>query len=813
MKQESYKHVVIGGGVIGLSTAYHLARHGCTEVLLLEQNELASGTSWHAAGIVGPLRATMNLTHIAKYALTLIPELEQETGQQTGYKQTGGFWLAESEDRLIELKRIKAMGDMNGLHARFFDSAAVRERFPLLNVSDVVGALWVDEDGQVNPYDLCMAYAKGARTRGVEIREQARVQRVDIVDGAVRGVVLEDETYVRCDTVINCAGLWARDLGEQNGVCIPLQAVEHMYVVTEPIPDLPKPCPLVRDMKGALYIKEDAGRLVIGTFESNARLWDWRSVDPDRSFLELPENWDHLEPMLQAAQHRIPCLDDTGLQHFMNGPESFTPDTKQVMGESPQVRNYFVAAGLNSLGIMSSPGVGKAMATWVVDGTPGTDLWEVDVARFDPVYADTAFLKARTQEAVANQLDMHWPFKQYKSGRNVKQSALYPAHVNAGAVFGATAGWERPLWFAHDEVETELVNSYGAQNWWPYAKREARMTADAVALYELSPFSKILIEGADALPFLQRMCCSDMDVDPGRVVYTLMLNAHGGIETELTVTRLSESAYCMVSAAATRYKDLAWLNRHVSEGEAVTITDHTEQQAVIGVMGPASRDLLKGLTASDVSKQAFAFATSQAIEVASCPLRAVRVSFVGELGFELYVDADRAASVYRALSDAGQAYGLIHAGLFSMEGCRLEKGYHHWGHDIGPQDTPLHAGLGFTVNYDKSSAFLGQEALLRQRETGVDRRLLLFQVEAEEPLLLHDEPIFRGRERVGLTTSGGLGFRTDLALCFGMVTKPDGMTLNELRSEAFEIELAGKRYAMAALSDPPYDPQGIRLRG
>lgn len=804
--------MVIGGGVIGLSTAYHLAKFGAQEVLLLEQNELASGTSWHAAGIVGPLRATKNLTQLAQYALSLFPELEQETGQHTGYRRTGGFWLAEDEQRLTELKRIKAMGDMSGLDTRLVCNDEVKARLPVLEVSDLRGALWVEEDGQVNPYDLCMAYAKGARARGVEIREHSRVDGFGVTSGAVHDVVLADGQRIRCAAVINCAGLWARHLGELAGVSIPLQAVEHMYAVTEPIADLPRPCPFARDMKNALYIKEDAGRLVIGTFESNALLWDWRSVPADRSFLQLPENWDHLEPMLQAVQRRVPCLAQIGLQHFMNGPESFTPDTKQVMGQAPEVKNYFVAAGMNSLGIMSSAGVGKAMAEWMLAGKPPIDLWEVDIARFDPMCSTSGFLRSRTQEAVANQMDMHWPFKQFKTGRNLRQSPLYPLHQELGAVFGSAAGWERPLWFARNSDEAELVNSYAEQNWWPCAEREARNLQQNVALFELSPFTKILAEGEDATAFLQRVATADIDVVPGRVVYTLMLNPAGGIESELTVTRLTENSYLMVSASATRRKDMAWLCRHLAPHESVTLTDRTDEQSVFGVMGPRARELLQNLTSARLEKDSFPFATSQRMEIGAYPVRASRVSFVGELGWEIYADHSDVKKVYQVVAEAGRRYGLGHAGLFCMDACRLEKGFHHWGHDIGPEDTPFEAGLDFAVDWDKPVSFIGRDALLRHLEHGVRRRLLLFQVHADDRLLLHDEPILREGKCVGRTTSGGIGFRTGLSLSFGMVSRSDDLACDDFQTAHYEIELAGDRFPMTVLAKSPYDPKGSRMR-
>ena len=805
--------VIVGGGAIGLSVAYHLGKLGCRDVLLLERNELTSGTSWHAAGIVGPLRASRNMTQLAIYATKLLGALEQETEQSTGYRQTGGFWLAQNQDRLTELRRIGAMGELNGLDVRMLTPDQIADKLPLLRTDDLAGALWVTEDGQANPVDLCMAYAKGARMAGVRIREHTGVAEIEVRNGAVHGVVLDDGSRVRCRALVNCAGVWSRRVARMAGLALPVQAAEHMYVVTEPVPELPLPFPIVRDLEGGVYIKADAGKLVLGGFEPHAKAWDIDSVSPKASFLMLPEDYDQFEPFLLAGLKRLPRLETVGIQTFMNGPEGFTPDTKQAMGEMPGVRGYFVAAGFNSIGIMSSAGVGKAMAEWVVDGQAPMDLWEVDVARFEPHSATRGFLHARLDEVVHNQLDMHWPFKQMRTGRDICRSPLHQSWAERGAVFGATAGWERPLWFAATPEEAELRYSYGAQCWWPAAEREAKTVMESVALFELSPFTKILIEGPDAELFLQRLCANDLAVVPGRTVYTPLLNQRGGIEADVTVTRLGETRYWLVSGAATRVKDLAWIKRHIAEDERVVASDMTSAYGVIGVMGPKSRDLLARLSTSDLSPEGFPFGWSREIDLGMALVRATRVSFVGELGWELTMPVEFAHHVHQALCQAGADFGLGHAGLFCLDSCRMEKGYRHWGHDIGQDDSPLQAGLGFTVAFDRKADFIGRDALLRQREAGLGRRLMLFRVQGERPLLLHDEPIYRDGEMVGHSTSGGLGFRSGLALSFAYVPQVAGESRADLLASRYEIAVAGERFAMTALDQPPYDPRGTRLRG
>ncbi len=796
--------VIIGGGVIGLSCAYHLAKLGAGDVILLERHQLTSGTSWHAAGIIGPLRASMNLTKLAVYATELLPAIEAETGQATGYKQTGGFWLAQTEERMCELRRIADIGDMAGLTPEILSPGEIGSRLGLLNTSDITGGMWVAEDGQANPVDVCMAYAKGARDHGARLHEGVSVASVHTHAGAVHSVETSDGHTIRCGKVINCAGAWAHALALKSGVTVPLQAVEHMYVVTEPIEGLPQPFPILRDMEGRIYIKEDAGKLVLGGFEADAKIWHPDSAGPDAPFLELPEDWDQFGPFMEAGLNRIPTLSKSGIQHFMVGPESFTPDTKQVMGEAPECQNYYVAAGFNSIGIISSAGVGKVMAEWVTDGAAPIDLSDLDIARFEPHHNTSHFLEARVQEAVASQFEMHWPYKQMKTGRDLKRTPFHDAFAARGAVFGAPTGWERPLFFAPGET---LHYSYGAQGWWPHAEAEVKAMSTHAALLELSPFGKFNVEGRDATAFLQRLCAANVDRPEGQIVYTPMLNARGGMEADLTVTRLSETSFMVVSGAATRRKDLTWMRRAVRTGEDVAVSDITEERAVLGLMGPAARDVLAGLTGDDLSNEAFPLATSRQIQLGHTHVRAARLSYVGELGWELYIRAAEAAQVMKLLAAAD----LPALGLFAIDSCRMEKGYRHWGHDLGPEDTPLEAGLGFTVAWEKPGGFTGLEALQRQKSEGVERRILLFEA-GPAPLLLHEEPVLRGGEYVGRTTSGARGFRTGTNLCFANVAVPRGEPLSETLNAAYEIIVAGERHPLTPLAKPPFDASGERLK-
>lgn len=791
--------LIIGGGAVGLSLAYHLTQRGETDVLLLERNQLTSGTSWHAAGIVGPLRATAAATRLAMYAGELFPRLERETGLATGYRKTGGYWLARDEARMDELHRIAALGRHFGLTPAVVAGGEVS--VPGLDTSGIIGALRVEEDANVNPVDLCMAYAKAARAVGAVIREGVAVADLLITGGRVKGVRLADGSEIHADRVALCAGAWSKRLADRAGVALPLQAVEHMYVVTEPMLHLPHPYPVIRDLDRGIYVKGDAGKLVIGGFEPFAKCWNPHGPEGDRPFLEFGEDWDQFAPFMEAALALIPSLEKTGIQHFMNGPESFTVDSRPLIGQTNEIDGLFVAAGMNSVGVMSSAGIGRVLADWIVDGAAPDDLWGVDVARVDPLTAADAHVRTRMEEAVADVFALHWPFKQPKAGRDLRRSALHDRWAKAGAVFGLTAGCERGLWYAESPAERDLPYSVGEQPWQDIVHREAAAMAEGAALIDLSPFGKFDIAGPGALAALQWMAAGNVDVEEGRAVYAPLLNARGGIEADVTITRLGPDHFRLTSGAATRWRDLAWIRRNAS-GE-MTIGDVTENEVVIGVMGGGSRQLLSSLSKDDW--QDFPFSTARDVTVAGIQSRATRVSFVGELGWELSIPAAKGGPVFDALI----ANGARPLGHYALDGCRIEKGFRHWGHDLGPEITPLEAGLGFTIDWDKD--FLGKAALERQKAEGLTRRLVLFQLTGA-PLVLHDEPIWEAGRVVGLTTSGARGARTRKTLALGLIGVAPGETLATTATRSFEIEIAGRRYPAKALERPPFDPKGERMR-
>lgn len=798
--------IIIGGGVIGLSLAYHLAKKGAENILLLERNQMTSGTTWHAAGIVGPLRSTFNMTKLAAKALQTFPELERETGLATGYVQTSGYWIARRAERMDELYRIHAMAEFTGMTPEMLSGEEVAERVPGISAEGIHGALALKEDGQVNPVDLTMAYAKGARSRGVEIREGISVASLIQEGGRVTGVELADGTRIHANQVALCAGAWSKKLADEAGVVLPQHSVKHMYVVTEPIEGFPKPFPVFRDMETHVYMKGDAGKLLVGWFEMDAKSWDPYGAEGDRPFLEMEDDWEQAEPFIEAALRMYPGLENAGIQHFLNGPESFTADSRPLVGETPELQGLFVATGLNSVGIMSSAGVGDVLADWMIDGEAPSDLWDIDILRSDPLQSDHAYMEEKMREAVGNNFAMHWPFKQPISGRNLRLSPLHQRLDQAGAVWGVGGAWERTRWFAQDEVEMNLPYSVGQQSWQYVADREAQNMAADVALIDLSMFTKINVSGPDALALLQWVSTAHVDVDEGRAVYTTWLNQRGGVEADLTVTRLGPDRFRVTSGAGTRRKDLHWLQKQARiKGFDVTLQDVTESEAVIGVMGPRSRALLQDL--SDDNWLDFDFSTARRVTVAGIECNATRISFVGELGWEISIPATQAPVLFDALRAKGA--GLL--GIHAFDGCRIEKGFKHWGHDLGPDISPLEAGIGFAVNWAKGD-FMGRSALAKQKLDGLTRRQLLLEVEGEA-LLLHDEPVWEGGKRVGLTSSGARGPRTGKNLCFANVAITPGEILAETRSRSFEIEVADRRYKARPLTRVPYDPDNGKMKG
>ena len=801
--------LVIGGGIIGCSVAYHLTRRGITDVTVIEQGSLTGGTTWHAAGLVSQLKASHSLTRLATYSARLFEELEEETGQATGYRTPGSISVAADEERWEEILRGASMATTCDVETEVIDLDRAKELWPLLNTEDLVGALHIPRDGQTSPVDTTLALAKGAKARGARIIEGIAVERLVVANGKVVGVETE-QGPIETETVVLASGMWTRHLAATAGVNVPLQACEHFYIVTEPIAGVERGMPTLRDPGGYTYFKEETGKIMAGFFEPRGKVWNLAGIPRDFTFGTLPEDWDHVGPVFERAIHRVPALGECGLQLFFNGPEAFTPDGVYHLGMAPEVDGCFIAAGFNSVGLQSAGGVGWVLADWIIDGHPPMDLAAVDIRRTFPFQGDPDYLEERIPESLGLLYAMHWPFRQYESARNQRLSPLHDRIQAAGAVFGEVAGWERPNWFARNGQERTYEYSYGKQNWFEASGVECRAVRNAVGFFDQSCFVKFRIEGPDALAALNEICANDVDVPVGKAVYTQWCNERGGIEADLTVTRISESEFFVVTAAASGTRDKAWLRRGCRQHD-VTITDVTDELSMFGVMGPNSRALLSALTPADLSNAAFPFGTAQDIAVAGHDVRALRMTYVGELGWELYVPWAEAPSLYDAIVAAGGDHGLRHAGYHAMNTLRLEAGYRHWGHDITDEDTPLEAGLGFAVGWDKPS-FTGRDALVAQRELPRTKRLIQFRLEDPDRLLIHDEPIYRNGDLVGRTSSGMWSYVEDRCLAMGYLTHPDGVTKDWLDAGTFEIEVATTRIPATASIRSFYDPVNQRVR-
>ena len=804
--------VIIGGGVSGCSVAYHLAKLGWTDIVLLERKQLTCGTTWHAAGLVGQLRGSKNMTRLAKYSADLYVRLEEETGVATGMRQVGSISVALTEERKHEIYRQASLARAFDVDVREISPREVKEMYPHLNVSDVIGAVHLPLDGQCDPANIAMALAKGARQRGAKVIEGVKVTDVSTKDGRrVTGVTWqqgEETGTIESDIVINCAGMWARQVGEQSGVNVPLHACEHFYLITEPIPGLTR-LPVLRVPDECAYYKEDAGKMMLGAFEPVAKPWGMDGISEDFCFDQLPEDMDHFEPILEMGVNRLPMLGSAGIHTFFCGPESFTPDDRYYLGEAPELSGYWVAAGYNSVGIVSSGGAGMALAQWINDGEPPFDLWEVDIRRAQPFQKNRLYLKERVSETLGLLYADHFPYRQVTTARGVRRSPIHEHLKARGAVFGEVAGWERANWFARQGQEREYKYSWWRQNWFDNNREEHLAVRNNVGLFDMTSFGKIRVEGRDALSFLQRLCANDLDVAPGRITYTQMLNERGGIESDLTVTRLSETAFFLVVPGATLQRDLAWLRKHLGD-EFVVITDVTAAESVLCLMGPNARKLIEKVSPNDFSNEHHPFGTFREIEIGMGLARAHRVTYVGELGWELYVSADQTAHVFEAIEAAGADAGLKLCGLHTLDSCRIEKAFRHFGHDITDEDHVLEAGLGFAVKAGKGD-FLGRDAVLRKKEAGLTRRLVQFRLRNPEPLLFHNEAIVRNGEIVGTVTSGNYGHHLGGAVGLGYVPC-EGQSAADVLGSSYEIEIAGERFAADASLQPMYDPKAERVR-
>jgi sarcosine dehydrogenase len=807
----SCRTIIVGGGIIGCSVAYHLAKRD-REVLLLERHQLTSGSTWHAAGLVGQLRTNANITRLLGYSVELYGRLEAETGYATGWKRNGGLRLACTPDRWTEVKRQATTARSFGLEVNLLAPAEAQALWPPMAIDDLVGAAFLPSDGQASPSDICQALAKGARMAGAQLVEGVRVTDFVVERGCLRAVVTDRGT-IACETAVLCCGLWTRALAARAGVNVPLVPVKHQYVVTERISGITSGLPTLRDPDRLTYYKEEVGGLVMGGYEPNPVPWPG-AVPDDFAFRLLGDDWEHFEPIMQLALGRVPALAGAGIKQMIHGLESFTPDGNWIIGEAPELRSLFIGAGFNAFGIASAGGAGMALAEWVADGEPPFDLWPVDLRRFGRNHQDTRWVRTRTLEAYAKHYAIAWPFEEYRSGRPLRRSPLYDRLKARGAVFGEKLGFERPNWFA-DTARGETAEdrySFDRPAWFEAVGREHRTCRQAAVVFDQTSFGKALLVGRDAERALGWIAANDVARPVGRVVYTQMLNANGGIECDLTITRLAEDRYYIVTGTGFATHDFSWIRRSIPGGFDATLVDVTSANAVLSVMGPRSREILQSLAEDDLSNEAIPFAHAREIRLAGAPVLAIRITYVGELGFELHIPVEFALSIYDALCEAGRAIGLADAGYRAIESLRLEKGYRAWGSDIGPDHSPLVAGLGWAVKLRSTTPFAGRDALERQAAAPLPRLFAGFTVDNPTVVLLGRETIYRDGERVGWLTSGGYGYTIGRPIGYGYVRRDEGVDRDFVLSGSYELEIAMERVPAQVMLEPPLDPAGTRVR-
>ena len=804
--------VIIGGGVIGTSIAYHLTQLGWKDIVLLERKQLTSGTTWHAAGLLTTLRDTDAQTRLAKYTQDLYRRLEGETGQATGLINCGSIQLAMSDDKAHEMRRGCAMARCFGVENQEISAADVKAIWPLADVSNVQAAFHFPHDGRVNPADVTQALARGARLGGARIVEQTRVIGIEQRDGKVTGV-RTDRGDIAAEFVVNCAGMWAREVGRMAGVNVPLQACEHYYLISEPIAGVHQMLPILRDPGNSAYIREEAGKIMLGFFEPVARPWGTAGIPEDFCFNDIQADWDRMMPYMEKAMQRVPTLMEHGIKLFFCGPESFTPDHNYLMGPAPNLKNFFVAAGMNSLGILSGGGVGMVMARWIAEGQAPMDMWSVDLRRAQAWQDNDRYLQDRMVESLGIGYQDHWPFRQWTTARGVKKSILHDRLAAAGACFGESAGWERPNWYAKPGQRADYEYSWGRQNWFANNAEEHRAVREAVGVFEQTSFSKLLVQGRDAERVLNLVATANMSVPVGKVVYTQFLNEHGGIEADLTITRLADDQYFVVTAAFTHTHVEHLIRKHIPHDACCIVTDVTGAWSMLNLQGPNSRALLQQLAQEEFSNAAFPFGTAREIRIGYQTLLALRLTYAGELGWELYVPTAFTLPVYDALVAAGSDFGLRHCGYHALNSLRIEKAYREWAHDIGPHDTPLEAGLGFACAWQKPGGFIGRDALLKQRDAGpLTRRLVQFVLEDPLPLLYHDEPIYRDGVLNSYTTSAMYGHTLGGAVALGYVVDAGGVTDDYILGGGYEIEIGNERHAARVSIAPMYDPKSARVR-
>ena len=808
--------VVIGGGIIGCSTAYHLARDHKADVVLLEMGQVTSGSTWHAAGLVGQLRSSASITRVLKYSVELYKGLEAETGLATGWKMSGCLRLATNQDRWTEFRRTATTAKSFGMEMHLLSPAETKHMFPLMDVSDLVGASWLPTDGQASPSDITQSLAKGARMHGAKLFENVRVTGFEMKDRRIVAVKT-DQGDIACETVVNCAGQWARQVGALAGINVPLQPVRHQYVITEKIAGLATDAPTIRDPDRRTYFKEEVGGLVFGGYEPNPQAWTPNTpngdVPNDWQFKLFDDDYDHFEQHMVEAIARIPALETVGIKQMINGPESFTPDGNFIVGAAPECANMFVGAGFNAFGIASGGGAGWVLAQWAIDGEAPLDLWVVDIRRFSGLHRDRDWVRDRTLEAYGKHYTVAFPHEEYESGRPLIVSPLYQRLKAHRAVFGSKLGWERPNWFAPQDMEPEDVYSMGRQNWFGPVGDEHRLVREKVGIFDQSSFAKYELTGSDALKALDWICANDVSKPVGRLTYTQLLNSRGGIEADLTVARLAEDRFYIVTGTGFRTHDLAWIEDHIGSGLDARLTDVTERFGTLSLMGPRARDVVAAVTDADVSNAAFPFGHVREIAIAGATVRALRVTYVGELGWELHVPIDATGEVFDALMAAGAPHGIRPVGYRALESLRLEKGYRAWGSDITPNDTPFEAGLGWAVKLRKNTDFNGRRALETVAGQKLNKRLACFTVDDPQVVLLGRETILRDGQPVGYLTSGGYGYTVEKNIGYGYVRNADGVSDEFLASGRYELVVAMETVPATLHMEPLYDARAERVKG
>ena len=813
--------VIIGGGVVGCSIAYHLGKLGWRDVVLLERKQLTCGTTWHAAGLIAQLRATQNMTRLAKYSQELYFGLEAETGVATGFKRNGSITVALTDERMEELRRSAAMARAFGVEIDEITPGDIASRYPGLMTDDAVGGVWLPKDGQADPVNITQALAKGARNFGASILQGVKVTGVNQANGRVTGVET-DRGPINADYVVNAGGMWGREIGAMAGVAVPLHACEHFYIVTEAMTGLSPNLPVLRVPDECAYYKEDAGKILLGAFEPNSKPWGMEGIPEDFEFDSLPEDFDHFEPILEKAVERFPMLASAGIQTFFNGPESFTPDDRYVLGEAPELGNFFVAAGFNSVGIQSAGGAGMVLADWMDRGEAPIDLWDVDIRRMQPFQANRSYLQSRVSETLGLLYADHFPYRQFASARGVRRSPIHSYLKTEGACFGEISGWERANWFLPKAAKNagkkaEYDYSWRRQNWFEYSAAEHMAVRQKVGMFDMSSFGKIKLIGRDAEAVLQRIAANDVAVPVGKIVYTQFLNSEGHIEADVTITRLSADEFLIVTPAATIRRDLHWINGHIPDSSHAIAVDITVSESVFVVMGPDARSFLEPLIPQSLENKDFPFGTMQPIEIGHAIARAHRVSYVGELGWEIYVSADMSAHVFETIAARRKDHPLAMCGLHALDSCRIEKGVSPFGHDISNEDHVLEAGLGFAVKENKQPGkfgpMIGADAVKAKRNDGLSQRLMQFRLEDPDPLLYHNEAIYRDGVVIGYLTSGNYGHHLGGAIGLGYVKcSAVGETAEAQLNSHYQIDVAGKLFDADVSLRPFYDPKALQVK-